>query len=238
MSKLTPEELAVRAETRRLAAEAEERFLAAAPEFKPWPKIGRLNRDIVITEKIDGTNAAVVITETQVYAQSRTRVLTPQKDNFGFRAWVDANAEALRYALGIGTHFGEWWGKGIQRGYGQSGKTFSLFNTDKWFVKEAGHPWRLTPELEDIRKNGVAISVVPVLYEGPWVNNLGYVDVANSFRRWFAPDFFIDWLHKDGSVAAPDQPAEGIVVFHYATGTMFKATVDNDAMHKFEVPSA
>src|SRR5690606_19156402 len=29
--------------------------------FQPWPKIARLNRNIVVTEKIDGTNAAVVI---------------------------------------------------------------------------------------------------------------------------------------------------------------------------------
>lgn len=29
-----------------------------SPEFRPWPKIARLNRDIVITEKIDGTAAA------------------------------------------------------------------------------------------------------------------------------------------------------------------------------------
>lgn len=32
-------------------------------EFQPWPKIARLNREITITEKIDGTNAAVIITE-------------------------------------------------------------------------------------------------------------------------------------------------------------------------------
>ena len=31
------------------------------PEFKPWPKISRYNRDIVITEKIDGTNGAIHI---------------------------------------------------------------------------------------------------------------------------------------------------------------------------------
>ncbi len=232
MSKLTPEEIQKRTEERNALAAAELRFIANAPTFMPWPKISRLNRDIVITEKLDGTNAAVVITETSVYAQSRTRVLTPQKDNFGFRAWVDANADALRYALGVGTHFGEWWGKGIQRGYGVEGKTFSLFNTDKWFVKEAGHPWQLTQELQEIRKNGVAISVVPVLYEGPWVNNLGFKDEPATFSMKYAPQFILDWLRKDGSVAVPGAPAEGIVVFHYASGTMFKATVDGDESYK------
>lgn len=234
--KLTPEQLAQKSEERRLRAEAEQLFLSQAPEFREWPKIARLNRDIIITEKLDGTNAAVVITEDgRVFAQSRTRVLTPQSDNFGFRGWVDANAEALKYALGVGTHFGEWWGKGIQRGYGVEGKTFSLFNTDKWFVKEQGHPWQLTPELQDIRANGVAISVVPVLYEGPWMQTLGYKGDEASFRVRYAPEFFIEWLRKDGSVAVPGQPAEGIVVFHKASGMMYKATVDNDGKHKGEV---
>lgn len=30
-------------------------------EFKAWPKIPRLFRDVIITEKIDGTNAAIHI---------------------------------------------------------------------------------------------------------------------------------------------------------------------------------
>ena len=31
--------------------------------FEAWPKIARLNRDCIITEKIDGTNAAVIVTD-------------------------------------------------------------------------------------------------------------------------------------------------------------------------------
>jgi hypothetical protein len=63
-------------------------------EFKPWPKIARLNRDITITEKIDGTNAAVIVTEEgEVAAQSRTRIITPDADNFGFARWVAEHAE-------------------------------------------------------------------------------------------------------------------------------------------------
>jgi len=62
--------------------------------FEAFPKIPRLNREIVITEKIDGTNAAVVITPQtpeshgdpdivavvdgmDIYAQSRSRLITP-----------------------------------------------------------------------------------------------------------------------------------------------------------------
>src|SRR5690242_770744 len=57
--------------------------------FQAWPKIPRLFRRFIITEKIDGTNAAVVVTEDgEVLAQSRTRFITPDSDNFGFAAWV------------------------------------------------------------------------------------------------------------------------------------------------------
>lgn len=44
------------------------------PEFKPFPKVPRFSRDIVITEKLDGTNASVTITESgDIFAGSRTR---------------------------------------------------------------------------------------------------------------------------------------------------------------------
>ena len=49
----------------------------APPEVEPiafegWPQIARLNRGIVVTEKIDGTNAAVIITsDGRVGAQSK-----------------------------------------------------------------------------------------------------------------------------------------------------------------------
>jgi hypothetical protein len=33
------------------------------PEFAGFPKISRLSRDCIITEKIDGTNAQILITE-------------------------------------------------------------------------------------------------------------------------------------------------------------------------------
>lgn len=96
--------------------------------FKAWPKIPRLeNEQYYITEKIDGTNAAIVITEEgEIGAQSRKQVITPDQDNYGFATWVEKNKEEL-LKLGPGYHFGEWWGLGIQRGYGLSEKRFSLF---------------------------------------------------------------------------------------------------------------
>ena len=101
------------------------------PEFKGWPKIPRWgNESYVITEKIDGTNGCIIITDMgDIFAQSRTRILdeTSAGDNHGFCKWVAGNkADLLR--LGVGHHFGEWWGKEIQRNYGLKERRFSLFN--------------------------------------------------------------------------------------------------------------
>lgn len=101
-------------------------------EFIGFQKIARLSREIIITEKIDGTNAQIHITEDgEVLAGSRTRWITPQSDNFGFAKWVEEHKEEL-LTLGEGSHFGEWWGNGIQRNYGLKEKRFSLFNVSRY----------------------------------------------------------------------------------------------------------
>lgn len=101
------------------------------PEFQEWPKIPRwCNENYVITEKIDGTNGCVIVTDWgDIYAQSRSRILdeTSTGDNYGFCKWVKGNKDDL-LRLGVGYHYGEWWGQGIQRNYGLTERRFSLFN--------------------------------------------------------------------------------------------------------------
>ena len=202
-------------------------YISAAPEFKEFGKIGRLKRDIVITEKIDGTNSAVIITpEGSVYAQSRTRTLSPHSDNFGFATWVHQNQQALKYALGEGTHFGEWWGNGIQRGYGKSDRTFSLFNTARWRATE---DLDIHSDLKSLQQSGINIDVVPLLYHGPWI----YEDKE---QVGYAPEIIITRLVKHGSFAAPTwMKPEGVVVYHGPSKTLFKMTVEKDDKHKGEV---
>lgn len=100
------------------------------PDFIPFRKIPRLSRDIIITEKIDGTNATIYIDNNceVMYTASRNKWITPEDDNHGFAGWVQRNKEEL-LTLGPGWHRGEWWGKKIQRGYEVDDKRFSLFNT-------------------------------------------------------------------------------------------------------------
>lgn len=98
-------------------------------DFKAFPKIYRVwEQKVTITEKIDGTNASITITEDGKFLTgSRNRFIVPGDDNYGFALWANENKQDL-LRLGEGTHYGEWWGKGIQRGYGLDHKVFSLFN--------------------------------------------------------------------------------------------------------------
>lgn len=194
-------------------------------EFESFPKIPRLNRDIVITEKLDGTNACVVFEPDGThFAQSRNRIITPQSDNYGFAGWVEANRDALFDTLGYGRHFGEWYGAGINRSYGLSEKRFALFNPR----------WR---EVVDGRRLGGApvpsqLDVVPVLYRGPWFLPPVEDMVADTTREW-APYAMVRRLRTEGSVAVPGfSRPEGIVVFHTAAQVLFKATLEGDEKPK------
>lgn len=180
---------------------------SAMPEFVAFPKTPRFFRDIIITEKLDGTNAQVYVTEDgQVFAGSRNRWLTPQNDNFGFAAWVAEHQDEL-LELGPGRHFGEWWGKGIQRGYDLECRRFSLFNT-----KRFSHPLSRPP----------CCDVVPVLYEG-------------LMSSWDIYDATLT-LRTLGSIAAPGfMKPEGIIIFHTASNQGFKVLLENDDISKSSI---
>lgn len=169
--------------------------------FEEFDKIPRLKRGCVITEKIDGTNAQIHITdEGEFLVGSRTRYITTKDDNYGFAKWAESNREEL-LKLGPGRHFGEWWGSGCQRGYGLKNgeKRFSLFNVGRW--KDAELP--------------PCVSLVPVLYEGPF----------NSFTV----DQVLADLEVNGSKASPGfMKPEGIIIYHAAARSMFKVTLEKD----------
>jgi hypothetical protein len=80
----------------------------APPEFIAFPKIARLYKECVITEKIDGTNGVIYITDNyEMFVGSRNRWLTAESDNFGFHRWASENQDELM-GLGPGRHHGEW----------------------------------------------------------------------------------------------------------------------------------
>mgnify|MGYP003395861794 CR=1 FL=1 len=98
----------------------------ALVQFTEFPKIPRWSRNIIITEKIDGTNGVVYVgVDGSVLAGSRTRWIIPEQDNHGFAKWVKAHEIELR-ELGVGYHHGEWWGNGINRSYALGQGEFAL----------------------------------------------------------------------------------------------------------------
>lgn len=193
------------------------------PEFKEFEKIPRLKRGCCVTEKIDGTNASVLIPEpgetltvntlgTDVAVPflvgSRTRWIFPQDDNYGFAKWAYEHATEL-LQLGSGHHFGEWWGAGIQRRYGMSEKRSSLFNTGRWIGSETDRSAAsqlLAPP---------CCHVVPVLATG--VFSSGLVDAA------------LELPAQEGSKAAPGfMKPEGVVIYLAAARSSFKVTIEKD----------
>ena len=172
-------------------------------EFEAFDKIARLSRNCAITEKIDGTNACIAITEDgQFFTGSRSRWITPEDDNFGFARWAQEHKDEL-INLGPGRHFGEWWGAGIQRRYGLAEKRFSLFNTSRWM--ETPPP--------------ACCSVVPVLYAGIFHST--------------AVDDALERLRTEGSIAAPGfMKPEGVIVYQTAGRVYFKKTLDKDEEYK------
>jgi hypothetical protein len=70
------------------------------------------------TVKLHGTNASVVFPlEGGHYVQSRSQIITPEKDNAGFATWVRDNIDLFKKLDKSGTVvYGEWCGKGIQKG--------------------------------------------------------------------------------------------------------------------------
>lgn len=193
-------------------------------EFLEFPKIARLSRDVIISEKIDGTNAQILITEFgDVLAGSRTRWVTPENDNYGFAKWVYGNKEEI-LKLGQGRHFGEWWGSGVNRGYGlQKGeKRFSMFNTIRWCLYGTD-PQRIPTEDPRIEKYQEVLpeicGLVPVLYRGLF-------DTQKILE-------VLEDLKVHGSYASPGfMNPEGIVVFHIAGNVGFKKTIKNDEVPK------
>lgn len=190
-------------------------------EFQEFNKIARLSRMMTITEKIDGTNAQIFIDTLEgcppddpdciaqkdglaMYAGSRTRWITPEKDNYGFARWVKEHSDEL-FGLGPGRHFGEWWGAGIQRKYTQTEKHWSLFNVGKW-LEDYDNTKPLCPS---------CCLVVPVLYRGMFDTEAISTTLAT--------------LQATGSMAAYGfKDPKGIVIYHEAGRVMFKKTFKND----------
>jgi ATP-dependent RNA circularization protein (DNA/RNA ligase family) len=174
-------------------------------EFKAWPKIIRSKgSQVTITEKMDGTNACIIIEGGEIVGiQSRKRLIQPaalsgvkDSDNQGFAAWVYDHAEEL-VGLEDGYHYGEWVGEGIQKNpHALEGKHFMLFNTLRW-----------NPDNPNLPE---CCGVVPTLYQGEFSEEA--VDEVME-------DLLASYDGKDGK-------PEGVIVFHHSLKQPVKYTFE------------
>ena len=170
-------------------------------EFKRFKKIPRLFSDkVLITEKIDGTNCVVYISEDlkTVKAGSRSKWLTLDDDHFGFARWVDNNKEDL-LKLGSGYFYGEWWGKGINREYGLDRRVFSLFNVNYW---------------NKLKDKPSCCTVVPTLFTGSF----------SEFNTNFIFNYKESLAAKEQGIAF-DRP-EGFMIYFKKGNVMFKVPLN------------
>ncbi len=197
-------------------------------EFEAFPKLPRLNRSCIVTEKIDGSNAAIIFSESdnlgryQMRTQSRKRLIEPGKDTdlAGFAGWVTENRDVLFNLLGPGRHFGEWYGAGIQRGYGLDHKRFALFNVARW-----------QDSFEQVETKAAATVTKPLflgehaIHTVPWLRSMEFsTGMINALVRELAI--------RGTQIPGATGPAEGVVVWHNAARQMFKVTVENDERPK------
>jgi len=195
--------------------------------FESFPKIDRYtNETFTITEKIDGTNACISFSVSgeegtfshiaTMTCQSRNRIIKPGDDNAGFAAWAHENMAELFAIFGPGRHYGEWWGKGIQRGYGAIGKHFSPFNTKAWPNERP---------MEEV--GGVPVKGVPVLS----INSLDHLS-DGVWSAWYQ-------LEHQGSAAMPGyMNPEGCMIYLHRLGRYLKAPLDPTPKGQVEAVAA
>lgn len=217
-------------------------------EFLPFKKIPRLSRDIVITEKLDGTNAQILILACEslytfrpvpgdarftalsqdgkfaMLVGSRTRWIAPKVA--GEKGDPDNYGFAAwcrdnseeLFKLGPGRHFGEWFGSGINRNYGLTERRFALFNVHRW-ADVRQHPLGAKFENPTQELCPACCTMVPVLYSGPF--DMPQVQTS------------LDRLELNGSRAVPGfMNPEGIVIYHTAANALFKKTIEGDESPK------
>lgn len=174
-------------------------------EFKPWGKTPRLYRDIVISEKIDGTQAVIGISDDEFVVGSRNQWLTDDvPDHYYLREWALEREGLLRSDLGNGIHNGEWFGYKVNRGYGLKERQLALFNTEKY---------------EGVEFNTPGLTTVPTLYKGVF---------DESRIKWS-----LDVLRSEGSLISPGfMRPEGVCIYHSQSNQVFKVLLEKDHLHK------
>ena len=215
-------------------------------EFKKFDKIPRLSREIIITEKLDGTNAQIFIynkrdeilwpdtpVEKLITQDFIDRFSVFEKDEVYIFAgsrkrWLDCSSKGDNYGFAkwVKENAEELLKLGEGRHYGEwygNGiqRKYDLQEKRLALFNVGRFANRDIPlEVDDARNYcPECCEVVPILYKG-----LFDTIIIESV---------LDSLERNGSKAVPNfMKPEGIIVRHQASGQMFKKTIENDEKPK------
>jgi len=212
------------------------------------------------TVKIHGTNAGVVRTQNGViHTQSRERIITPESDNMGFAAFVKVNEkyfhklfDAIQEARPENKTniqiYGEWFGKGIQKGVGVSevDKHFTIFKA-RISEDAASTDWLSTVEmLFAFLKSGFPMEnvsfissypsfVVEVDFNNPELSQNKFIELTEHVEkdcpvaRFFIPDAPEGSLIGEGLVWTAIECSEPKINID---GVMFKTKGEKHSVSK------
>jgi hypothetical protein len=134
--------------------------------------------------KVDGTNGAIHALPGGFAAQSRTRLLVPGDDNYGFAAW--AHGEAVEFCAGLHARlgravvYGEWCGRGIQKRTAISRVERNVFAV---FAVQLGDPGRETARLVvEPERLRALLPAHPDVFVLPWHGEPVELDFGDAER--------------------------------------------------------
>jgi hypothetical protein len=220
--------------------------------FAPWPKIARLNRDITITEKIDGTNSAVGIErvmpdmehalafgDLEVSDLRRTNTTAivlcedPDSTTPVVAYWVWAQSRKRVITPGKSTDnfgFAGWVAEHAETLVSELGE--GLHFGEWWgYGIQRGYETNFKA-FSLFNTHRYANLAGGIALEDETVLNTVPVLYQGPFGQ-FHIDAALHSLHDGGSKAAPGyHNPEGIIVYHSAASTMFKVTLEGDESPK------
>lgn len=209
-------------------------------DFEAFPKIARLKREQIITEKLDGTNAQVCIFELETDEQHEAAF----NDQYCINVWHGAENGDSPIAMYAGSR---------KRWITPEGVVENIDGTIKKGTDNFAFAAWVRDNSNDLRKLG------PGQHFGEWYGNgiqRGYRLAEKRFAlfnvaRWGDhnpntpdcvevvknltpmckgdPDLAMDILNEEGSYSVPGfMNPEGIVIFHTASRTLYKQTFEQD----------
>jgi len=139
--------------------------------------------------KLHGTCAAVQITNDGFYAQSRTRIITLEKDNLGFAFWAYQNEQKWKNILkehGEMTIFGEFAGPGIQAGMATNQAPWKFFAV---FAIQINLPDEMDEYDNTLPKTKFIVDpfeIQNILIDAPQTQDFFPID-------WYFDDLIVNW---------------------------------------------